>query len=551
MLTLSPSLVTRCTVLQLIAVMAAVGVLGTGAFAAARGETATVRQIGRLESVIAPGLRRQVTVVPFARQHDSSILLQGETMSQLQDGHEQELRETYQAGYTIVLLDAAMAHIEALHGVIGEGVTYRSKNAGVVMAYALRREHHIPTATLLTYVPRSPLRTPSGDPDPHGLLDEERALNRAVDRTVTELRRLPKVGRPGPSPGANQPIAWQDNPLQTTTFALHGSGGVYNTPINVYALHRCLDGTDHYVVTAGADWTATNAQWQDASTNFDAGGPSTLSCNKPLSEWPCAPDELVITWQANDRTYCSSDGFNGNDSNICRYINYPLSYALQMVPLNTGTVAQTDAAPAATQGQQSSYTSGFTFSIGGTVNVSANGPGGGISASATWSNTTTTTVPPLIVEAGNTGNEGATWSFKYCTTGLEPDPGTDCTSHVQMVKDVCQAQLGDPSSGSNPQLGQTPDGKFSNAVQSAHWQAGPDTRVDAPSFEIEVAFTANLAYTVAHLGTGAKNAQKEVIDPDPDVGCNEFGCACVSETQLIPNSTSFVFKVPFPSTACQ
>jgi hypothetical protein len=551
MLTLSPSLVTRYTVLQLISVMAAVGVLGTAAFSAARGETATVRYIGNLDSVITPGLLKQVNLVPFTRQQDSSILLQGETMSQLQDGHKQELRETYQAGHTIVLLDAAMAHIEALHGVIGEGVTYRSKNAGVVMAYALRREHHIPTATLLTYVPRSPLRTPSGDPDPHGLLDEELAFNRAVDRTVTELSHLPKVSMPGPSPGANQPIAWQGTPLQTTTFALNGPGGVYNTPINVYALHRCLDGTDHYVVTAGADWTATNAQWQDASTNFDAGGPSTLSCNKPISEWPCAPDELVINWQDNDRTYCSSDGFNGNDSNICRYINYPMSYALQMVPLNTGTVAQTAAAPAATQGQQASVTSGFSFTIGGTVNVST-GSGPTISASATWNNTTTTTVPPLIVEAGNTGpnNEGAFWSFKYCTTGLEPDPGTDCTSHVQMVKDVCQAQLGDPSSGSNPQQGQTPDGKLSNVAQSAHWTAGPDTRVDAPNFEIEVAFTANLAYTTAHLGTDASNASGR-INPDPDVGCNEFGCACVSETQPVPASTSVVFKVPFPSTACQ
>jgi len=45
--------------------------------------------------------------------------------------------------------------------------------------------------------------------------------------------------------------------------------------------------------------------------------------------------------------------------------------------------------------------SGFSFTIGGTVNVSAKGPGGGISAGATWINTTTTSVPPLIVEVSN------------------------------------------------------------------------------------------------------------------------------------------------------
>src|SRR4029434_7488772 len=121
--------------------------LGTGAVSVARGENATVRLIGDLESVIAPAVLKQVNVVPFTRQHDSAILLQGRTMSQLQESHTQELRETYQAGHPLVLLDAAMAHIEVLHGILGEGVTYRSKNVGVVMVYALRRENHIPTAT--------------------------------------------------------------------------------------------------------------------------------------------------------------------------------------------------------------------------------------------------------------------------------------------------------------------------------------------------------------------------------------------------------------------
>jgi hypothetical protein len=525
--------------------MSAVWVLGTVAASAASAEKVRVRLLGNLESVIAPALLTQVNVVPLTLQHDSAILLQGRTMSQLEERHTQELRETYQAGYPLVLLDAAMAHIEVLHGIIGEGVTYRSKNMGVVMAYALRRERHIPTATLMPYVSRSPLRTPGGEPDPTGLQDEAQALTRAVDRTLTELRQPPKVSLPGPSQAADQSIAWQDNPIQTTIFALNSPGGVYNTLINVYALHSCLGGVDYYMVTAGADWTATNAQWQDVSTNLNSGGGGSLWCNQPMVNWPCTPDELIINWISNDRTYCSSDGAFGLDSNICRYINYPLSYTLQMVPLNTGTVNQVNASPAGTQGQQTNYTSGFNFSIAGTVNVS----GVGISGGATFVNTVTTVVPPLMVEAGNMGNEGAFWTFKYCTTGDEPDPGTNCTSHVQMATDVCQAKLGDPSSLTNPQQGQTPDGKFSNAVQSAYWTGGPDTRVDAPSFEIEVKFTANLAYTTAHLGTGFRNPDDgEEIDPDPVVGCNTYGCACVSETTPVPDSTSIVFKIPFPST---
>src|SRR5699024_1849956 len=120
-----------------------------------------------------------------------------------------------------------------------------------------------------------------------------------------------------------------------------------------------------------------------------------------------------------------------------------------------------------------------------------------------------------VQNAGPPNVEGVDWTFQYCTTGLEPDPGTNCTHHVQMVKDVCQAQLGDMHSGSNPQQGQTPVGKFSDAVQSAHWQAGQDSRVNNKTFDIEVDFTANLATTTAHLsGSGNYNEDYPLIDPN-------------------------------------
>jgi hypothetical protein len=217
-----------------------------------------------------------------------------------------------------------------------------------------------------------------------------------------------------------------------------------------------------------------------------------------------------------------------------------------MVPRpQAGTVVQTSAEPGATQGEQTTYTSGFSFGITGLVNVTAKGPGGGISLGASWNNATTTTVPPLIVESGNMGpaNVGAFWNFKYCTTGLEPDAGTDCTSHVQMVRDVCQAQLGDNSPGTNEQLGQTPTGKLSGSIQSVHWTGDPATRV-GQTFDIEVTFQANLGTTIAHLSSPFST-------PDPDNGCNGSGCACVSQTANIPDTASFTFQIPFPSTTCK
>lgn len=380
------------------------------------------------------------------------------------------------------------------------------------------RRTTFPRAKILTNPHPSPLH------DEVGAKDDARALDRAADISVGELSHVPELSTPAPR-DPNQPSAWQDNPIQTTTLAQNGAAGVYNTFLNVYALHRCLDNTDHYVVTAEADWTATKAEFQSAGT--DDGSIDQFG---------------NINWEDNGQDasveFCGVPNFFDSENyRICRYVNYPVAYVLDMVPPLSGTVIQIDAAPAGSQGQATTYQSGFSFSIGGTVNVSGNGPSAGITLGATWINTTSTTVPPLIVSAGNTGNEGATWKFTYCTTGQEPDGGS-CTSHVQTTSG-CRNRLGD-NSGTNPQLGQTPGGKFSDAVQSVHWEAGPDTRVGS-TFDISVNFTAGLATTTAHLSGSGR---------DHNQGCNDFNCACESETQFTAQNSSFVFEVPFPSTQC-
>jgi len=490
---------------------------------------APLRIIAPLQGPMAHRILKQVRIVPFTLTHDSPLLLQGNTLDRLNAKHKQEIKATYEAGHVVVLLEASMRHIRSLHAITGEGVSYRSKDTGVVTAYALRRENYTPTAVLLTAVDRSPLKTSSGDPDATGLEDEELALSRAVARTLSELTRTPQTGTPVQPRDPSGQVNWLSTPLMTTTFAINSPQGVYNTGVNVFSLYRCLDQTDHYAVTAGADWTATNAKWQGATS--ETPNPSMVLDSN---------NNLVINWQDN-RTYCSSGGAFGGFDDVCRYINYPLSYQLTMTPLVESPVTQLDASPAATQGQATSYTSGFSFSIGGTVNVTAKGPGGGISLGATWNNTVQTTVPPLIVEASNTGNEGVAWDFKYCTVGLEPDPGVDCTSHVQMVKDVCQAQLGD-TLGTNPQQGQTPTGKFSSAIQSAHWQQASSAR-QGSTFDMEVSFQARTANTIAHLNANGY--------PDPIQGCNAFNCGCVSVTTPNPVVKSFTFEIPFPSTTCQ
>ena len=42
------------------------------------------------------------------------------------------------------------------------------------------------------------------------------------------------------------------------------SNGIYNTPVDIYALHSCLDKHDYYLVNTGGTWTATEATFLSA-----------------------------------------------------------------------------------------------------------------------------------------------------------------------------------------------------------------------------------------------------------------------------------------------
>ena len=85
-----------------------------------------VRHIGRINSPNALRILKRVQLVPLSATHDSPILLQGETLLRLHERQKRELKATYLAGYSIVLLDAKPPHTSALHEIVGEGINYRS-----------------------------------------------------------------------------------------------------------------------------------------------------------------------------------------------------------------------------------------------------------------------------------------------------------------------------------------------------------------------------------------------------------------------------------------
>ena len=462
----------------------AVGLLLPPAPVAAASNLA-VQQIGAVSGEIAPAIGSEVTMVPFSPQRDARtapIILaplfvrrDGEQVAGLRLRGQRALRQAYDAGQVILLLDASTHDIEALHLLLEDGVALESSTDPVVLAYALRKENNIPTARLVIY--------PSKELDLEQLgadeLDErELAMDNALEIVVEELTRPPSAPEEVDAGGSTD---W-GSPIQAMTIT-STDRGTYNTPVELYALHSCQQNKDYYLVNTGGTWTATNAGYQSASAIAQQ---ITVDSN----------GNLTIDWQdGNDHCSGGIDILARDNEYICRYTNYPLSYEIDIVPPSGPTVVQVNAAPAGDQGESTSYTSGFAFSIGGGVDVSGDGASGGIQAGVTWDNSVTTTVPALVLQAGDKGNQGTFTKYLYCTSG---NSAQNCTSTIQMTgqSGLCQQFIVGP-----PQNGQTPSGRLSNVAQTVNWQVDPATYTGS-TFDITVTWQAELATSTSYLWLG-------------------------------------------------
>ena len=242
-----------------------------------------------------------------------------------------------------------------------------------------------------------------------------------------------------------------------------------------------------------------------------------------------------------------SDNGTSADELLCRYTPYPWYYEVDLLPPNGPTVVQVNAAPAGDQGLSASYSSGFSFSIGGDVNVSGTGPSGGIQVGATWNNEVSTTVPPLVIQAGDKGNQGTFTQYMYCTTGSSPE---DCVSSIQMTNpqgEICQNYV-----VGEPQQGQTPNGRLSNVAQTVNWQVDPGTYGGATTFDITVTWQVNSLFSQAQLWYGQfvnlNTSNASVAGGLPGGYCNAFGCSCAMDWLNTLDTHSLTFNVPIPSS---
>jgi hypothetical protein len=324
-----------------------------------------------------------------------------------------------------------------------------------------------------------------------------------------------------------------------TAIITSTSNGIYNTPVGIYALHSCQENKDYYLVDTGGDWTATEAAFSSASTEAN---------QIHINTGPNAPDApLIIEFEPGSQ-YCGAGFpvnriFGGGAERICRYTPYPLWYEIDLLPPDGPTVVQVDATPAGDQGLSADYTSAFSFSIGGEVAISGDGPTGGIQAGATWEHDVTQTVPPLVIHAGDMGNEGAFTRYQYCTVGTTFQ---NCTSNIQLI-DVgapCQQDV-----SGQPQQGQTPDGRLSGTAQTVSWQVDPATYGGSGTFDITVTWQVNMAISQALFWPGQFHDFNTNQSGPPTGGCNIAGCSCSFPVASNVDAHSLTFKVPIPSSS--
>jgi hypothetical protein len=143
---------------------------------AAAADGLVVQQIGDLSGTIAEAVAEDavdagVTIVPFSPRldaRDTPIILapdkaflarNGKRVLGLRPAERAAIRQAYDAGQVILLLDASTHDIEELHVLVEDGVTHESSTDPVVLAYALRQENEIATARVVTHPSR---RTSTG-----------------------------------------------------------------------------------------------------------------------------------------------------------------------------------------------------------------------------------------------------------------------------------------------------------------------------------------------------------------------------------------------------
>ena len=123
----------------------------------------------------------------------------------------------------------------------------------------------------------------------------------------------------------------------------------------------------------------------------------------------------------------------------------------------------------------------------------ADGPSGGIQVGVTWSNDVSTTTVPLLLSAGDRGNQGTFTRYQYCTVG---NSLPNCDLNIKISNppnDICKNYI-----VQQPQQGQTLWPGFLT-LRNVQWQVDPTTYGGSTTFDVTVTWQVDMAFSQAML----------------------------------------------------
>lgn len=345
--------------------------------------TERVYVIGTLDGPLASELDASIDFTPYdGTATDGPIFLSPNALGGLTDTEKTGLLAAFEAREPIVLVDAGANAVNSLLDILQENQFDFTLPAGVeaVEIFALDHEANGDVYQWAMYPPTDSAEDPDGGGDQQGRVNSLIAWLKAdgersdVDETAraAATARLRNAAATGGQELTQLASAFvkQDN------FTSYGNR--YQVSHFVYGCHS---------LTTGDDWIYVQQRCL-----FYAGG-----AYKGKQEWYDHQPGATAFWYLDNITI---------DTGLKGYDDDPASVGLQQAsPETANNVAQ--------------VTSGVSWSVGGDVSVSKDGPSGTISGGVTISNSTTINVQDceVVNQSASRGNNAA-WSyqFKKCDT---------------------------------------------------------------------------------------------------------------------------------------
>lgn len=497
-------------------------VLLLSASAAVAADAGKVYRVGLLDGPLAEGFESAFELIRLpAAEEDlaaSLVVMTGSKASTLGDRDRAAVTRAFASSIPVVLLNATVEQINALHEALGSGQRYAAPGSLPLEAYAcvLRADRGFSQLTLYSAGSRA-----------HEAVHREaraRSLMEWSLATKTQAATPPAPTTADATSGQPADLttlvsAWTDTRSFQVSGSYSSSPANYQCTVSVWQVYQISTSSDFYYADQVCNF-ATGNVYRELGKKVPQ--PTIFSS----TDWDDKPWSVT-----ND--YCEPSSDAGDNLTACEYYHYGNAYEVGLMPLlpdgsttpANNVVILTQENPQTTQ-SDSQLTHGVSWTIGGEVVAGSQGASASVSSGVTVQNTTTTTIPDVTItnQSFSSGPNGL-WSY---TMGPVPYIDDSCTNTMQAPKNVQITTF--------------------QSQQDMVWQAYPAYRQDSGFdgyFVLQAAFTITLSDSAMYIvGSG----QGGISHPSD---CNIFGCSCSivrhDYSYSLPSS-QVIFNVPVPST---